>query len=193
MGKLLVISAPSGTGKNTIIRELLKLFPNTTRLVTTTTRDPRPGEKNGVDYHFVTEVKFQDMLARGEFLESNNYAGNWYGSERQKLEQDLEKNEFVFSTLDVNGKKSLDKISYPHIAIFLLPDSIDTLDDRIRHRGGESEEDIVKRIAIAHDEMALADTYDFQVVNTEGKMYKTVEQIQEFLKQYQSNERITVS
>jgi guanylate kinase len=186
MGKLVVISAPSGTGKNAIIRELLKLFPNTTRLVTTTTRDPRPGEKNAVDYHFVSETEFQNMLQAGEFLESNNYAGNWYGSEKQKLEKDLEDNEFVFSTLDVNGKKSLEKIFYPHIAIFLLPDSIDVLDDRIRHRGGESEEDIEKRIALAHDEIAHASKYDFQVVNKEGEMYQTVQQIQEFLKKYQT-------
>ncbi len=186
MGKLVIISAPSGTGKNAIIRELLKLFPNTTRLVTTTTRDPRPGEKNGIDYHFVSEMEFQNMLSSGEFLESNNYAGNWYGSEKQKLQKDLSQHEFVFSTLDVNGKKSLDKISFPHISIFLLPDSIDMLDDRIRHRGGESESDIEKRIAIAHDEIAEAGNYDFQVVNTEGEMYKTVKQIQEFLKQYQT-------
>lgn len=186
MGKLVVISAPSGTGKNAIIRELLKLFPNTTRLVTTTTRDPRPGEQNGIDYHFVSETEFQNMLSSGEFLESNNYAGNWYGSEKQKLEEDLLHNEFVFSTLDVNGKKSLDTIAYPHIAIFLLPDSIAMLDDRIRHRGGESESDIEKRIAIAHDEIAEAGNYDFQVVNKEGEMYKTVKQIQEFLKQYQT-------
>jgi guanylate kinase len=186
MGKLVVISAPSGTGKNAIIRELLKLFSQTTRLVTTTTRDPRPGEKNGVDYHFISETEFQNMLSAGEFLESNNYAGNWYGSEKQKLERDLQHNEFVFSTLDVNGKKSLDKISYPHIAIFLLPDSIDMLDDRIRHRGGESEGNIEKRIAIAHDEITEAENYDFQVVNKEGEMYQTVQQIQEFLKKYQA-------
>lgn len=186
MGQLVVISAPSGTGKNAITRELLKLFSNTTRLVTTTTRDPRPGEVNGVDYHFVSVEDFQNMILSDEFLEYNNYAGNWYGSEKQRLETDLEKNEFIFSTLDVNGKNSLDKISYPHISIFLLPDTLDVLDDRIRHRGGQSEEDIEKRIVIAHDEIAEAAKYDFQVVNHEGKMKETVDQITAFLKTHQT-------
>lgn len=185
MGQLVVISAPSGTGKNAIIRDLLKLFPHTTRLVTTTTRDPRPGEVNGVDYHFVSENQFQKMIEDGEFLEYNNYADNWYGSEKQKLEKDLENNEFVFSTLDVNGKHSLESLHYPHISIFLLPDDIDVLDDRIRHRGGQSEEDIEKRIVIAHDEIAEAKKYDFQVVNHEGKMQETVDQIVNFLKTQQ--------
>lgn len=186
MGQLVVISAPSGTGKNAIIRDLLKLFPNTTRFVTTTTRDPRPGEVHGIDYHFVSVEDFQNMILGGEFLEYNNYADNWYGSEKQKLDADVEANEFVFSTLDVNGKQSLDKILYPHISIFLLPDNIDTLDDRIRHRGGQSEEDIEKRIAIAHDEIAEAAKYDFQVVNHEGKMKETVDQIAAFLKTHQT-------
>ncbi len=180
-GKFIIISAPSGTGKNATIRELLKLFSHATRLITTTTRDPRPGEKNAVDYHFVTAEQFQTMKENNEFLESNNYAGNWYGSEKQKLEADLQKNQFVFSTLDVNGKKSLDTIGYPHTAIFLLPDNLDVLDDRIRNRGGESEEDIARRIAIAHDELATASTYDFQVVNVEGQMQSTVKQIQNFI------------
>lgn len=184
MGQMVIISAPSGTGKNAVIRELLKIFPASTRLITTTTRDPRPGEKNAVDYHFVSVEDFQRMKENGEFLEYNNYAGNWYGSEKQKLEGDLEKNQFVFSTLDVNGKKSLDALSYPHISIFLLPDNLDILDDRIRHRGGESESDIESRIALSHGEIAEASKYDFQVVNKEGKMAETVEQIADYLRLY---------
>lgn len=182
MGQFIIISAPSGTGKNAIIRDLLKIFTSSIRFITTTTRDPRPNEKNGVDYHFVSVSEFQAMIENNEFLEYNNYADNWYGSEKKKLEADLAKYEYVFSTLDVNGKQSLDSLNFPHTAIFLLPDSIDVLDNRIRNRGGENESDIEKRIALSHDEIAQAQKYDFQVVNHEGKMYETVQKIVTFLR-----------
>jgi guanylate kinase len=184
MGQFIIISAPSGTGKNAIIRDLLKIFSSSTRFITTSTRDPRPMERNGVDYHFVSLDQFESMRQKNEFLECNNYAGNWYGSERKRLEEGLARYEYVFSTLDVNGKRSLDVLNFPHTAIFLLPDNLEILDDRIRNRGGEAENDIEKRISIAHDEIAEAKNYDFQVVNKEGKMAETVDQIVAYLQKY---------
>lgn len=182
MGRFIIISAPSGTGKNAIIRELLKIFSSSTRFITTTTRDPRPGEKQSVDYHFVTKEEFEHMKNNHEFLECNLYADNWYGSEKQKLESDLKTYEFVFSTLDVNGKQSLDRLSFPHISIFLLPDTIESLDTRIRSRGGEDEENIEKRIALAHTEIEHAKDYDFALVNHEGAMFSTVHKIVDYLR-----------
>lgn len=181
MGKLIVISSPSGTGKNSIIRRLVEIFPNSTRFVTTTTRDPRPGEEPGKDYFFVTQEQFDRMLREDKFIEYNKYAGEWYGSEKEKLGLVLQKYDLVFLALDVNGKQSLETLNIPHVSIFLIPESVEALEQRIEARGGVTKQELKKRMETAKEEMKAADKYDVQVVNPEGKMELAVQKIISFL------------
>jgi len=180
-GILVIISAPSGGGKNAIIRDLTKIFPGSTRFVTTTTREPREREVDEVDYHFVTVEQFKEMIVQGDLLEYNFYAGNYYGSEKKKLEDTLEQNSITFATLDVNGKKQLDDLKFPNISIFLLPQSIDILRERIANRGGLTPEEIDMRMHVAEEEIEVGKTYDFPIVNEDGNMKETISQIQQFL------------
>jgi len=182
-GTLVVVSAPSGGGKNAVIRELTKLFSNSTRFITTTTREPREREVDGVDYHFVTAEQFKDMIEKGELLEYNFYAGNYYGSEKKRLEDTLQNYTITFSTLDVNGKKQLDALNFPHISIFLLPESIEILRERIESRGGLTPEEMDMRMHLAEEEVEVGKTYDFPIVNQDGDMRNTVQQIQKFLEE----------
>ncbi len=181
MGHLVVISSPSGTGKNTIINALLKDLPGATRFVTTTTRPMRPHERAGVDYLFISRAEFQTMISAGAFVEYNQYAEEWYGTERARLDETLTKFSLVFLVLDIHGKDNLTKLGIPHLAIFLLPESLEALADRIRHRGGTSEEKIAERLEIAKEEIASASRYDCQVVNADGKMGETVAEIKRIL------------
>lgn len=181
MGTLVVISSPSGGGKNTIINRLLEIFPKSIRFVTTTTRAPRGQDTNGKDYHFVSHTEFQQLMEQKKFIEYNFYAGEYYGSERERLETDLQMYDMVFVALDVNGKEALDTLHIPHLAIFLLPEDMSVLQERIEMRGGTDEEAIKERLETATQEMKAAGEYDLQVVNPEGKMEEAVAKIVEFL------------
>lgn len=181
MGTLVVISSPSGAGKNSIIKRLLEIFPRSTRFVTTTTRNPRPGEKNGEDYFFISRNEFLSMQKADKFIEENEYAGEFYGSEKEKLNFALEKNDFVFAALDVNGKQTLDRLHIPHISLFLLPEDMSVLEQRIIDRGGVDEDKIRERLQIARLELRAAGMYDVRVVNPEGKMEVAVQKIVSYL------------
>ncbi len=180
-GTLAIISAPGGGGKNSIISELLKRIPNATRFVTTTTRSMRPAEREAQDYYFISRPEFEEKIVAGDFVEYNEMVGNLYGTDRIRLTEALRNHAIVFAALDVNGKRSLDTASFPHLSIFILPDSLDALGARIRRRGGMTEEQISARLTLAKQEIADAVTYDYHVVNHEGKMMDTVAEILEIL------------
>ncbi len=183
-GLLVVISSPSGAGKNTIIRRLTQIFSSSVRFVTTTTRNPRPREIQGEDYFFVAKEQFKHMIQEEKFIEYNEYAGEYYGSEKEKLNHILEKYALVFAALDVNGKLALEALDIPHVSIFILPESEDILRQRIQIRGGVEEEGLEQRLALAEQELALAQKYDFQVVNAQGDMETAVQRIADFLRTY---------
>jgi len=176
-GLLIIISSPSGNGKDTVINALVKTIPGSTRLITTTSRQPRPGNVEGVDYYFISKEKFEEKIKNNDFLEYNFYAGNYYGTEKKRLEDLLNKNTAVFSAIEVNGKRNLDKAKVKHLSIFLLPDSLEILKDRIRKRGGISEELITERMKIAEKEISAAPEYNFQVVNEDGKIEETIDKL----------------
>ncbi|HLD30909.1 MAG TPA: guanylate kinase [Patescibacteria group bacterium] len=176
-----VLSSPSGGGKDTIILRLLKVFSDSARLVTTTTRKPRVNDTAGVSYNFVSEDSFKKKIKDGEMLEYNIYNGNYYGIEKRVLSETLAGSSFVFTNIDVNGKASLDKNNIAHIAIFLLPESLKVLERRIRERGGLTEDEIKNRLNIAKKEMKKADIYDYEVKNRDGKIEQTVEKIKEII------------
>tara|TARA_Y100001970_G_C14218419_1_gene851070 strand:+ start:1137 stop:1715 length:579 start_codon:yes stop_codon:yes gene_type:complete len=181
-GTLVAISGPSGVGKNTVIRELLTRFSGAAQLITTTTRKKRIGEEDGVDYYYITEEQFKKKNAAGDFVESNEYAGNFYGIQWEHLHNALENHALVLCQTDPTGKANFDTKKIPHIAVFLLPESIDVLRKRIIDRGGVSKEAMEQRLSIAQKEMDVAKTYDVAVVNKEGKIEETVEKIEEYLK-----------
>ena len=183
-GKLILISSPSGGGKNSVIKALLAQFENSAQFVTTTTREPREGEENGKDYFFRSREEFEAMMADSGFVETNEYAGNIYGTEKAKLDEFLGAFDIVFSQADVHGKHSLDALAIPHLSIFLLPESIDILKNRIIARGGVSEEKMNERMKIAEEELETSKDYDHRIVNAEGKLEDTVEEIKKIIKKY---------
>ncbi len=176
-GLLTIVSSPSGNGKDAVINALLKIIPGSSRFVTTTSRPPRPGNQEGVDYHFVTEEKFKEKIKNNDFLEYNFYAGNYYGTEKRLLDMALSKNNVVFLNMDINGKYNLDKAGIKNLSIFLLPDSLEVLKDRIRKRGGVSEELIEERIKIAQKEIENSLDYDYRIINEDGKIEQTVDKL----------------
>lgn len=181
MGLLVVISSPSGGGKDSVINELLKQIPNSVRLITTTSREPRPGNKDGVDYFFVSQEDFENKIKNDEMVEYNNYVGNYYGIEKTKLAEALRNNEVVFTQIEVNGKHNLDRQKIKHLSIFLLPDSLDILAERIRNRKGVSEEKIVERLETAKVEIEKSVDYEYRIVNEDGKFVETVAKIREII------------
>lgn len=180
-GLFIIISSPSGGGKNSVINALIKRLPNATRLVTTTSRAPRPGDEEGVDYYFISREEFEKRIEDKEFLEYNSYVGNYYGTQRGVLDRLLQNYDVVFSQIEVNGKHHLDAAGVENVSVFLLPEDLVTLRRRIEDRGGLTNEQIESRLAIASGEIEASKDYDFRVVNKEGKMAETVEKIAEFI------------
>lgn len=180
-GTLILISAPSGGGKNSVMRELMKRCDDAVQLVTTTTRQKRVGEQDGVDYYFISREQFEKKIQDDGFVEWNEYNGNLYGTEWNELSERLASHAVVFSQAEVHGKANLDKAQVPHISVFLLPERTDVLEKRLRGRGGMSDADIAERLRIADAEIGASHCYDLAIVNTEGDMQGTVEQIARFL------------
>lgn len=180
-GRLVIISSPSGGGKDSVIRGLLKIIPNSARYLTTTTRPMRPGEENGVDYHFISREDFEKMIKNGELIEYNIYADNYYGTEKKRLNNLLENHSVVFSNIEVNGKRNFDKAGWENTSIFLLPESLNVLKERIIARGGLSPEVVEKRLETAKKEIAEADSYDYKLTNYQGKLDETIEKTAEIL------------
>jgi len=176
-GKLVVISAPSGGGKNAVIVRLLPHLPGACRLVTTTTREKRTREKEGIDYFFVSQSEFHALIEDDALVEHNVYAGEYYGIQKKHLQNFLEEHTVVFSTIDVHGKENLDRLGIAHLSIFLMPESVDILEKRIRERGSTSEDKIEDRLNIAKFELNMAKKYDYTVVNRQGYLDDTVQEI----------------
>ena len=180
---LILISSPSGGGKNTIIRSLMKIFSDSCISVNTTSRKPRQKEKNKKDYFFVSKKEFENKIKNNELIEYNFYNGNYYGVERGQLEEKLKKNKIVFLQIDINGKKSFDKEKIKHVSIFLLPESLEVLKNRIKKRGNLNNFQIEERLEISKNEILEAKNYDFAVINKQGKLEETVKKINIFIKE----------
>jgi guanylate kinase len=188
-GLFVIISSPTGGGKDSTIAELRRLFPHAARLITTTSRTPRPTDQQGVNYHFITKEDFEQKIKEGYFLEYNNFAGNYYGTPKDYLAEILATHELVLSNLDVNGKHSLEALGVPHLSIFLLPESLEVLKERAQKRGGINEEALTQRMQIAAQEIKQSKDYTYQITNFEGKLSETVEQIAHIIRERLSRNR----
>lgn len=164
-GKLIVFSGPSGVGKGTI-REAMK-FNDFKFSISLTTREIRPGETDGIHYHYVTKDFFQERIEQGKMLEYAEFVGNYYGTDLEFVERELENGKNVFLEIECQGAlQVLDKVE-DVISIFIVPPSIEELEARLRGRGTENEETLQKRLAKAREELALKDHYEYVVINDE--------------------------
>jgi len=164
-GLLIVISAPSGTGKTTLCHMLLEEFPNMEFSISYTTRKPRPGELNGRDYFFVDRKTFERMIEEGDFLEWAEVYGNLYGTSKSQVLKALKEGKDILLDIDTQGALQVKKNFPEAVLIFILPPSLKELERRLKKRGTDDEETIKKRLQIAREEIRKALEYDYIVVN----------------------------
>ncbi len=167
-GLVFVISAPAGTGKTTLVRMLTEEFDCVVESVSCTTRKPRANEKEGVDYFFVSEARFQAMIKEGEFLEYAHVFGHYYGTSRHSLEKQLKRGKHVILVIDTQGAEQVKK-QIDAIHIFIRPPNFDELKQRLHGRQSETKEAIATRLSWAERELEAAKHYDYQVVNQDLK------------------------
>jgi len=165
-GKLFVISAPSGTGKTTVIQRLKEEIPSLKVVVTFTTRKPRPGEKNGVDYYFVSEEEFKKMIKENKFIEWAVVYGNYYGTPKEQVMDELKKGNKILCCVDIQGGLSIKRIFPSSILIGILPPSLKEQEKRMRQRKGITEEEIKRRLEASKKERKiLLQNYNFRLIN----------------------------
>lgn len=164
-GALVVFSGPSGSGKGTVLARYLKDHPEAAFSVSATTRQPRPGEVDGVNYWFVTRERFREMIAQGEVLEHTQYNGNYYGSPTGPIRRELEAGRDVILEIEVDGAMQVRERFPEALLIFVMPPSFRELERRLTGRGTEGLEEIRGRLAAARREMEVAPRYDYILVN----------------------------
>lgn len=164
-GTLFIVSAPSGAGKTTLVRELLKRDAAVQLSISCTTRPPRTGEVHGSDYHFIRVEEFLAMRARGEFLESAEVHGNFYGTSRHWLEQQLTAGHDVLLEIDWQGAQQVKQLFGAAVGIFILPPSLAALEQRLRGRGTDDEDTIQRRTQAAIEEMRHVAEFDYVIIN----------------------------
>lgn len=164
-GSIIVISGPSGAGKNTVYDEIKKKSDRIVQTVSVTTRAPRLNEKDGVDYYFVTEEQFRKLIDNNEFIEYVQYGKNYYGTLKSEVERLASDGNIVILVIEVEGAKRIREAFPESKSVFLVPSSVEELERRIRLRGENTEEELQTRIEIAISEMSLMDEYDYCVYN----------------------------
>ena len=178
--QVVVIAGPSGSGKNAIIGEVMKKYPNCTRLVTATTRTKRPNEVDGVDYHFLTQEKFDEELSAGNIPEHRFVPalGTYYGTYIPDLEKKIAEGKIVFAQVDIEGARYLKK-RYNAATIFIMPESIGQFKMRLRARSPEwSKKEFEERMQITEQELRVhSPQYDYRVVNADGKLPETAAEV----------------
>jgi guanylate kinase len=162
---LFIVSAPSGTGKTTVVERLVRVTDGLKLSRSYTSRAPRGDEVDGVDYNFVSRAAFEQMIERGEFLEHADVFGNLYGTHAGDTTRCLASGDDVVLVIDVQGARKVRATGLPHVAIFVLPPHYDALENRLRGRSKDSDEAIRKRLEVAREEVSAFEEYDYVVIN----------------------------
>lgn len=171
-GLLLVVSAPSGCGKGTILGEILK-DDSFYYSISATTRAPREGEQDGVNYHFITKEEFEQRIAQGGMLEYAQYCGNYYGTPKKEVEQMRDAGRDVILEIEVEGAMKVRALCPDAVFLFIAPPSVEELRRRLNKRGTEAAEVIEERVSQASRELSYADRYDYIIVN--GELEKAIQ------------------
>lgn len=176
--EIVIITAPSGCGKTTLINKLLEEHDDIEFSISTTTRDPRRNEKDSVNYYFIGIEKFKNMIENGEFVEWAKVHGNYYGTQYSEIERILNSGKKCLLDVDVQGGLNLMQIFVGCKSIFIVPPSIEELENRLRKRNTECEEIIIQRMKDSKDELLFQDKYRFRIINDDlEKAYKELEEI----------------
>jgi len=165
LGKLIVLTGPSGVGKGTLMNAILQRYPELHYSVSATTRSPRPGEINGKNYDFISQSKFEQLVTEGEFLEWAEFAGNFYGTPREAVLKHIQSGKLVVLEIELEGARQIRNTFPSALSIFILPPSFSELENRIRGRGQDSEESITRRLQRAEEEVAAANEFDLKIIN----------------------------
>jgi guanylate kinase len=165
VGRVFVITGPSGVGKGTLIRGLLARVPELELSVSATTRAPRPGERDGVDYHFLSDADFDRKVAAGAFVEHAAYSGRRYGTLRSELERRTDAGVPVVLEIEVQGARQVRRTLPGAVQVFIVPPSDAALRERLVGRGTDAPQDIARRLRVAEQELAAQDEFDHKVLN----------------------------
>ncbi len=165
LGRVVVFAGPSGVGKGTILRSLLTTHSELHLSISATTRMPRPGEKDGEHYYFLTRSLFEEWITQGKLLEWAEYAGHYYGTPRQPVIDQLNHGKIVILEIELEGARQVRKTFPDALQIFILPPSFAALEQRLKNRSQDSPEAIVKRLERAQIELAAAEEFDLQIIN----------------------------
>jgi len=167
IGKLFVISAPSGAGKTTLIKKVLNRFKSLSYSVSHTTRSPRENEKNGLDYFFISPAEFEEKITLNHWLEWAKVHDNYYGTSREFVRNCLEKGQSLILDIDVQGAGQIMDSDMDLVSIFIMPPSLEVLSQRLENRGTDSKEVIARRLENAKSEIVQKDKYKYIVVNND--------------------------
>jgi guanylate kinase len=180
-GLLVVVAGPSGVGKGSVHGRLRQALPDVTLSVSATTRRPRPGERDGADYHFVDRDTFEAMAADGRLLEWAEYAGNLYGTPRQPVEQAVAEGRVVLLEIEVQGALQVKEQVPEALLVFLVPPSTEELERRLSGRGTEDAATVARRLEVARSELEARDRFDHVVVNDD--LERCVAEVRELIEQ----------
>jgi guanylate kinase len=178
---LVVLSGPSGAGKDAVLDELARRGHAFHRVVTCTTRPPRDNERDGVDYHFVSDAEFDALIAGNGLLEHAVVYGHRSGVPRQQVVDKLAAGVDVYVRTDVQGAASIKRLAPEAVLVFISPSSLDELEERIRARGSDDEERVQRRLKTAHEEMARQVEFEYVIVNEPGRLEATADRLVEIL------------
>ncbi|HEV7363957.1 MAG TPA: guanylate kinase [Solirubrobacteraceae bacterium] len=180
MGHVFVITGPSGVGKGTLIRGLLERVPGLELSVSATTRPPRPGERDGVDYHFLSDEEFDRRVANGEFVEHARYSGHQYGTLRSELERRMAEAAGVVLEIEVQGARQIRAAMAEAVQVFIAPPSVEALRARLVGRGTDAPADVEARLATALEELQAEKEFEYVVVN--DRLEQATEELAEIVR-----------
>ena len=180
-GLFILISGPSGTGKTSVIKALCESDTTLAFSISATTRPPRSDEVDGVDYHFLDQNKFEDLIQRGGFLEWVKYGGHYYGTLKSTIESTIESGKDLILEIDVHGAKKIKDLGIRYTSIFLLPPSLESLEKRLRNRKTESDSELQQRLLTAKSEFGCVKEYNYCIVNPDHNVEEAVTQIRNII------------